>query len=253
MKQKYCLAIIFAMMFACGAADAQKLTLVKKYPNVGSEWASRFGLTGENKPAGAEYRLREEVRVPNLIRSKSTSEMQLIISEKTNFGSFALFRSPMSEDYYGFTLAIYNKEDKLAREFDLCRVTDEWGLEVQDIRYDKGRFYFNMACPTYSDQYHGKCSRLYCFDAKTGVIVWKTDYLTSNDIIVMGDGFLVCSYGFASERDFVYVIDKVTGEVSSRMPLDRKAQYAELKDGCLYVVDAAENVYKYQIEAEPKK
>ena len=248
MKQISLFAIILAMVMVSGTADAQKLKLVKKYPNVGGSWASRFELTGENKPEGIEYRLREEVRVPNLIRTETTSEMQLIISEKNNFGSFGLFRSPMSETYYSFVLAIYNKEDKLVKEVDLCKLTDEWGLEVQDIRYEKGKFYFNMACPTYSDQYHGKCSRLYCLDAKTCTIDWKTDYLTSNDIIVVGDNFIVCSYGFTSERDFVFLLDKKTGIVTCRMSLDKKAQYVEIKGNRLYVVDYAENVYEYIIE-----
>ena len=248
MKQFFSIAIVFAMVLVCGTADAQKLKLVKKYPNVGGAWASRFDLTGKNKPEGIIYRLREEVRVPNLIRSETTSAMQLIISERSDFGSFGLFRTPLSENYYSFILALYDSEDKLMKELDLCKITDEWGLEVQDIRYDKGKFYFNMACPTYSEQYHGKCSRLYCLDAGTGAIDWRTDYLTSNDIILVCDNFVVCSYGFTSEKDFVFLLDKKTGKVTCRMSLAKKAQYAEVKDGRLYVVDYAENVYEYIIE-----
>ena len=241
--------VLTLLLVVCAGTplSAQKLTLVKKHPAVGDQWASRFGLTGQNKPEGAYYRLREEVRVSNLIRSSATEGMQLIISEKTAFGSFGLFRSPMSEDLMNFTLALYNKDAKLVKEFDLCKVTGVYGLEVQDIRYEAGRFYFNMACPTYSDDYRGKCSRLYCLDVKTGSIVWSTDYLVSNDIILVEDDYIVCSYGFTGERDFVYLLDKKTGAVTSRMPLDRKAEYVELKDGLLYVVDAAQSVYEYKI------
>lgn len=248
MKQVLFITAFCAFVLFSGNADAQKLTLVKKYPNVGKNWASRFELTGANKPEGIEYRLREEVRLPNLIRSQTTSQMQLVVSESTHFGSFGLFRSPLSEDYFSFILAVYNRDGKLVREFDLCKITDDWGLEVQDIRYEKGKFYFNMACPTYSDQYHGQCSRLYCLDTRSGTIDWKTDYLTSNDIIVLGDNFIACSYGFASERDFIFLLDKKTGTVASRMSLDQKAAYVEQKGDRLYVVDSAGNVYEYTIE-----
>ena len=90
---------------------------------------------------------------------------------------------------------------------------------------------------------------MYCLDLKTGKIVWHSDYLTSNDIIVLGDGYVVCSYGFTDEKDFVFLLDKKTGDVLSRMPLDKKAEYIEIKDGCLYVVDSVHNVYVFRIES----
>jgi len=248
MKQGLFIAVLCAMMVFCGSAEAQKLKLVKKHPSIGEQWSTRFGLTGKNKPEGFYYRLREEVRVPNLMRSETTSNMQLIISEETSFGAFGLFRSPMSEDLSSFILSLQNKEGKIVNEYDLCKITDEYGLEVQDIRYEDGRFYFNMACPTYSDQYHRKCSRLYCFDVQSSSIVWKTDYLTSNDIIVLNEGYIICSYGFTSEKDFIYLLDKKTGVVTCRMSLDKKADYVEVKDGRLYVIDAGQNVYVYEIE-----
>lgn len=248
MKYYRILSLLSVMLLLCVTVDAQKLTLVKKHPAIGEQWESRFGLTGRNKPAGFYYRLRDESRVPNLMRSETTEQMQLIISENTNFGAFGLFRNSMNEETYAFVLALYNKEGKLAKEYDLCRITGEYMLELQDIRYEKGRFYFNMACPTYSDNFDGRCSRMYCIDGRTGKLVWQTDFLTSNDIIAVEDDYIVSTYGFSNEKDFVFLLDKNTGDVLSRMSLDRKAQYIEVKDSQLFVIDAAQNVYVFNVE-----
>lgn len=248
MKYYRFLSVLCVMLLMCGSVDAQKLTLVKKHPAIGEQWESRFGLTGKNKPAGFHYRLRDESRVPNLMRSETTEQMQLIISENTNFGAFGLFRSSMNDETYAFVLALYDKDGKLAKEYDLCRITGEYMLELQDIRYEDGRFYFNLACPTYSDKLDGRCSRMYCLDCKSGKLVWQTDYLMSNDIIVLEGNYIVCTYGFAGEKDFVFLLEKKTGDVASRMSLDKKAQYIEVKDGQLFVIDAAQNVYVFDIE-----
>ena len=250
MKYFRILSVLCVMLLMCGAVDAQKLTLVKKHPAIGDQWEARFGLTGKNKPAGFYYRLREEVRVPTLMRSATTEQMQLIISENTDFGSFGLFRSSMNDETYAFVLALYNKNGKLSKEYDLCRITGEYMTELQDIRYENGRFYFNMACPTYSNQLSGQCSRLFCFDAKAEKLVWQTDYLISNDILILGDKFIVCGYGFTDERDFVYLLDKKSGDVTCRMSLDKKADYLEIKENQLFVIDAAQNVYVFNIENE---
>lgn len=250
MKYTRLLSVLCVMLLMCGTVNAQKLTLVKKHPAIGQQWESRFGLTGANKPAGFYYRLREEVRVPTLMRSTTTEQLQLMISEKTDFGSFGLFRSSMNDETYAFVLALYNKDGKFYQEFDLCKLTGEYMLELQDIRYDNGRFYFNMACPSYSKLFGGQCSRLYCLDAKKGKIVWQTDYLISNDIIVLNDNFIVCTYGFTDERDFVYLLDKKSGDVTCRMSLDKKSEYVEVKDNQLFVIDAAQNVYVFNIENE---
>lgn len=236
------------MVQMAGTASAQRLSLIKKHPTAGKEWDVRFGLTGENKPGGFEYRLREEVNVMNQVRSSVTEPLKVIVSERTNFGSYGLFRTAIDDENYQFVLALYNKEDKPVKEYDLGQVTDAYTLEVQDIRYENGRFYFNMACPTYSDKEGGRCSKLYCLDMKSGKLVWQSDYLISNDIFVLYGDYIFCSYGFTDERDYLYMLDKKNGEVVSRMSLDNKACYIEVKDGKVYVIDVEQNVYVFAIE-----
>ena len=240
--------VFFVALLFIGDANAQKLSLIKKHPTAGTEWNSRFGLSGQNKPAGFYYRMREQVANPNLQRSKTTEQLQLIVSEPTAFGAFGLFRSHLNDDVYKFILTLYNKDGKIVKEFDLCKITDEYALELQDIRYENGRFYFNMACPTYSEMSGGKCSRLYCLDVRTGSIIWKSDNLISNDIFVLYDNYIISSYGFTNERDFVYLINKSTGEVECRMSLDAKAQYIEVKEEKVYVIDVLNNVYVFQMQ-----
>ena len=83
---------------------------------------------------------------------------------------------------------------------------------------------------------------------KSGKLVWQSDYLISNDIFVLYGDYIFCSYGFTDERDYLYMLDKKNGEVVSRMSLDNKACYIEVKDGKVYVIDVEQNVYVFAIE-----
>lgn len=246
MKKLLVLALI--CLIGCTMVQAQRLMLEKKHPSAGGQWDSRFGLTGKNKPEGFIYRLRQEVQVPNLQRSETTKNLELFVSEPTDFGTFALYRNPLSADSYNFTLVYYNKAMEPYRELDLCKISGEYEMELQDIRYENGKFYFNMACPSYARGWDNKCSRLYRMDAESGTIDWRTDYLVSNDVFIVYDKYVVCGYGFTDEKDYVYLLDKETGKVYSKILLASKSEYIEEKDGKIYVIDYADNVYVFSIK-----
>jgi hypothetical protein len=126
---------------------------------------------------------------------------------------------------------------------------------VQDVRWDPDthNLLFNMACPSYASGVDGKGSKLHCYNPERRQMVWSTDWLTSNDIFILDSQFVFCSYGFTSEKKFLFMLDKLTGKVLSKLPFTYKVQYLELQTEpngreYLYAVDYNDNLYKYQVQ-----
>lgn len=133
----------------------------------------------------------------------------------------------------------------VARLFDIrgnvkwsVDLSEHWAspthLEVQDIRYDGKRLYYNEACQSYSSEAGGRCSYLVAYDPTAndgaGAIAWRSKALVSNGrFIVLGD-YLVTGYGFTSEPDFIYVVDTKTGKVKQRLRTPKSAETFEIVD-----------------------
>jgi hypothetical protein len=79
----------------------------------------------------------------------------------------------------------------------------------------------------------------------------------SNDIFILDRNFVFCSYGFTSEKKFLFMLDKQTGQMYSKIPMVYKVEYMELqeKNGreYLYVVDYNNNLYVYTVVSGAKK
>ena len=54
------------------------------------------------------------------------------------------------------------------------------------------------------------------------------------NFLVKGD-VIFCGYGFTAEDDYLYQLDKNTGEVIDRLPLKKMPDLMAEKDGRLYV------------------
>ncbi|MBR5392703.1 MAG: SH3 domain-containing protein [Prevotella sp.] len=245
-KRIYCL---LAMMVMLSTAMAQKLVLVGRY---GKVWKTE-SVSNKNKPNGNMFRLRKDVQRTDLPRVPETEGLELYISEPIDMGWLGFYRLPTSDDNYNFVVVIYNNDLKPIHVLNLCDIANNRYCEVQDVRWDADNhnLLFNMACPSYAELINGKGSKLYCYSVADKRIVWETDYLVSNDIFILNDKYVFCSYGFTSEKKFLYMLDKLTGKVYSKLPMVYKVEYMELQEvngrEMLYVVDYNDNLYTYNI------
>lgn len=66
-------------------------------------------------------------------------------------------------------------------------------------------------------------------------VLWRSEPLTinSNNFIVSDDS-IICGYGFTSEEDYIYVLDKHTGKRSASYPVKSKPKWFAIKDNMLY-------------------
>lgn len=228
----------------------QQLVQTKLALNQGNEASilQKYGLTGENKRNGFIYRLRKDISIPDLEKTLWTENLEQFITEETDFGYFALFRTPAGSNDFRFVVVIYDEDKRFIKEFDLNVMSNNYNCELQDIRYRDGFFYFNMACPGYSSGLNGACSSLYCLNIEEERIEWNTPYLVSNDIFIVHENYIISGYGFTDEPDFLYLIDRKTGKVLSKVKLKSAHEYIEVKKNVIYVTDYSGNVYQFTIK-----
>ena len=243
---------LVAFMMMLGVASAQRLVSVKNY---GANWQKTM-ISLNNKPNGTIYRLRKENQNEYLPRVEETKGLEQFISERIDIGWLALYRLPMSDDNYKFIVVIYDKDEHPLYTVNLGEVAQNDYCEVQDVRWDNDthNLLFNMACPSYARNIDGKGSKLHCYNPERREMVWSTDWLTSNDIFILDSKFVFCSYGFTSEKKFLFMLDKFTGKVYSKLPFTYKVEYLELQADpgngreYLYAVDYNDHLFKFYVE-----
>lgn len=229
------------------------LKLLSKYNRKGksdNEILSDFYLSGMNKPNGFMYRLRKSVpnQLPPFI-PLSKNNKELFIADRSEDNWFCFYRSPLKNDAYFFEAVLFTKNGNIKWNLNLNDFIDyEYSTEIQDIKYDNELIYFNAACKSYSMESEGKCSKLICLDPDLKKVVWETDDLTSNDIIIMNESIIVCSYGFTKEKAYLFLINKHNGKIIDKVRMSPKPEYLELKENSLFVVDYNFFVHKFLIE-----
>ena len=245
---------IMATVLSLSTAQAQRLVAYNRY---GTNWAST-DVSTKNKPNGYIYRLRVDKQCDDLPQVPETQGLELFIAEPIDIGWLGFYRLPTGADDYNFVVVLYNHDKQPTATINLCDVTNNRYCEVQDVRWDADNhnLLFNMACPSYADMINGKGSKLYSYNVENRRIVWETDYLVSNDIFILDRNFVFCSYGFTSEKKFLFMLDKQTGKMYSKIPMVYKVEYLELQEmngrEYLYVVDYYNNLYVYTVVGSQK-
>ena len=252
---KHFLLCILTIVLSLSPAQAQRLVAFNRF---GTDWSST-DVSTKNKPNGYMYRLRKDVQCIDLPQVPETQGHELFIAEPIDIGWLGFYRLPTNANNYDFVVVLYNYDKQPTATINLCDVSNNRYCEVQDVRWDADNhnLLFNMACPSYASGVNGKGSKLYSYNVENRRIVWETDYLVSNDIFILDRNFVFCSYGFTSEKKFLFMLDKQTGQMYSKIPMVYKVEYMELQEkngrDYLYVVDYNNNLYVYTVVSGAKK
>ena len=77
---------------------------------------------------------------------------------------------------------------------------------------------------------------MFAYDLENEKLLWRSADQTYNSMnfLVKGD-VIFCGYGFTAEDDYLYQLDKNTGEVIDRLPLKKMPDLMAVKDDRLYV------------------
>lgn len=131
---------------------------------------------------------------------------------------------------YGFDFVNYAYAPGVAaRERDYVYQQVTWAAE------DEGTLYVSHSHNTYARSSRGMNAYLTAIDTRTGRVLWRSRPLVSNasNFELVG-GLVVAGYGFTKEPDFLYLLDKRTGEVRQRLPV---------RSGPTYIVRKGERIH----------
>lgn len=96
--------------------------------------------------------------------------------------------------------------------------------------------YVSHSHSTYAKSSHGMNGYLTAINTYTNQMIWRSQPLVCNaNNFVVIDDVIICGYGFTAEPDFLYLIDKYTGEILQQIKLQTAPNYIIQKDNKLYV------------------
>ncbi len=83
-----------------------------------------------------------------------------------------------------------------------------------------GVLYVENAHSTYASSSYGRNAYVTAIDLKTKKRLWRSPALVANaDTFLVTDRYLITGYGFTAEPDYLYLLDRKTGEVVDRLDL----------------------------------
>ncbi len=139
-------------------------------------------------------------------------------------------------------LSIFDGENCL---YILEYPTDKWYVNGNNARLENGIFYGASVMNGYAQP--DTCF-MFAYDLENEKLLWRSADQTYNSMnfLVKGD-VIFCGYGFTAEDDYLYQLDKNTGEVIDRLPLKKMPDLMTEKNDKLYVHTYS---YDYVIEVQ---
>lgn len=123
--------------------------------------------------------------------------------------------------------------------------TDQWYVNGNNAYLKDGIFYGGSVANGYAQP--DSCF-MFAYDLDKDELLWRSadqSYNTMN-FVVKGD-VILCGYGFTDEKDYLYQINRNTGEILDRTELKKMPDLLVEQDGMLYVHTYS---YNYVIEME---
>ena len=111
--------------------------------------------------------------------------------------------------------------------------TDKWYVNGNNAYLKDGIFYGASVTNGYAQP--NTCF-MFAYDLENEKLLWRSadQSYNSMNFVVEGD-VLICGYGFTAEPDYLYQINRNTGEIIDRLPLKKMPDLIVEQDGKLYV------------------
>jgi hypothetical protein len=99
-----------------------------------------------------------------------------------------------------------------------------------------GVLYVSHGHRTYAESSGGMNAYITAIDLESRKLLWRSAPLVagSRNFVIRG-GYIITGYGFTDERDFLFVLDRATGEIVRRKKLASAPDYFIVRDGVLHV------------------
>lgn len=111
--------------------------------------------------------------------------------------------------------------------------TDQWYINGNNAYLKDGIFYGASVTNGYAEP--DSCF-MFAYDLEQDKLLWRSadQSYNSMNFVVKGD-VILCGYGFTAEDDYLYQINRNTGEILDRLKLKKMPDLLVEQDGKLYV------------------
>ena len=166
--------------------------------------------------------------------------------------------NPLEYEYMNSGLRIYDSAANLLLYdldlYTLCNGPDEetgrYSATTQYIRWAKiydGTLYVSVGHNGYASV-ESKSSYIVAIAPDTGYVLWRSEPLVSNanNFQIVKDT-IICGYGFTAEDDFIYLLDRFTGQRMDKIKVNSGPDQFEVSGDTLYVA-TYNTAYEFKIE-----
>ena len=103
------------------------------------------------------------------------------------------------------------------------------------ILRDGNSVYLVLQFNGYASEIKGQGNLIIAGDLCSHRIVWRSPNLVSNAPVLPLGEFLITGYGFTKEKDWLFVLDRRTGQPIQKLPLPKAPEEFRMSDDQLYV------------------
>jgi len=133
------------------------------------------------------------------------------------------------------------------------KVDPQWAqFAVSDVTYAlvrEGVLFVANGGGSYAKEMGGKKGFVSALDLKTGELLWRSSPLVhGGGPFVFWRDFLITSYGFTAEPDYVYMLKRDTGEVATKASIKSAPDDMTLNGDRLHI-EAYEHVHDFDVSA----
>lgn len=101
---------------------------------------------------------------------------------------------------------------------------------INDVMIEGNIMYVNHSGLSYSDGYDHLTGYISAINLFTNEVLWTSQPKTCNSRMCIEGNSIICGYGFTDEPDFLYVVDKYSGQHTQKLFV-RKAVYTPIVKG----------------------
>ena len=185
-----------------------------------------------SRPLDLPEYVPEEFNGAILVRAIRSNPLIAIYGETFADGRYLIvFNAATDQPQYSLDFSNYQWPSSYSpSERDFVQMSVNWAHVEDEI------LYVSYGHNTYAASSDGFNAYIAAIDLATSELLWNSASLVCNSSnFIVQDDAIICGYGFTSESDYLYILNKGDGRVADSIPIASAASTLVVKDRTLFV------------------